>query len=151
MSLDSDYQKQDLYCLNCNHHHKFHNGVLMCSEICSCNNFESHTSLVLTNHQKALDNIKNVSDKVRYMYEEIGGFENYTNKYFIFAYWHYNEGFAIGSVLDGMKAYHLTDPEVIRRTRQKLIEKNPEWASTDKQLNIGKETKFGAILEFVRD
>ena len=83
------------------------------------------------------------------MYEGIGGYENYSNKAFIFAYWHYNNRFCTGMILDVKTYNYLDDPESIRRMRQKFVEKNPQYQVNDKMVEYGRAIKFGAIMEFV--
>lgn len=144
------YTIRDLFCVNCHHEHTIIEGTLICSErFCSCNNFTNKDALILTQHQKALDNLKKVTEKIQYMYEVIKGFENYSNKSFVFAYWHLNNNFITGMILDGRTYHELEDPEVIRRTRQKFVEKNPQYQTNDPTKIYGKAVKFNAIMEFV--
>ena len=143
--------KESFYCLKCRHHHEFTNGALYCSEkMCFCDKFTNAESLHLTEHQKVLDQMEKVKDKVAYMLENIPELRNLTNKAFVFAYWHYNNNFCTGMVLDVKTFYYLTDPEIIRRTKQKLVEKNPEkYGPTDELIDKCKAIKHGGILEWV--
>ncbi len=142
----------DFYCLNCRHHHQIARDVLICADrFCFCDKFANAEALQLTEHQKILDTMDKVKDKVAYMLSDIPQLRNLSNKAFVFAYWHYNFNFCTGMVLSGDVYYHLTDPEIIRRTKQKLVEKNPElYSPTEETVIAGRVLKFGGILEWVR-
>lgn len=118
-------------------------------KMCFCQKFSTNTSLMLTDHQKAFDRLQTITDKIKYMYENIGGFENYCNKAFVFAYWHYNNNFCTGMTLDVKTYKYLDDPESIRRMRQKFVEKNPQYKVNDKLVEHARMVKFGAIVDFV--
>ena len=49
----------------------------------------------------------------------------------------------------GLIYHDLEDPENIRRCKQKLVEKNPEFASTDKKLVQAKGIKKTALEEWL--
>lgn len=148
--LADTYTLRDAQCISCKHEHIFKDGFLICSEkMCFCQRFVNVDSLILTDHQKMFDKLGSVTAKIKYMYEKIGGFENYTNKAFVFAFWHYNNRFCTGMVLD-VKTYHyLEDPENIRRMRQKFVADNPQYKVNDKEVEYHKAIKFDAIMEFV--
>lgn len=141
----------DFYCLKCQHHHKIYNDTLVCSDqMCFCDKFTNAEALQLTEHQKVLDQMDKVKDRVAYLLENIPELRNLTNKAFVFAYWHYNFGFCTGMVLTGDTYYYLTDPEIIRRTKQKLVEKDHDkFGPTEELIEKGKEIKYGGIYEWV--
>jgi len=150
LSLDDTFTLRDVFCVSCNHEHKFNDGILNCSEkFCFCQRFINSDALILTDHQKMFDKLKTIKDKIKYMYEKIGGFENFSNKAFIFAYWHYNNRFCTGMLLDVKTYNYLEDPESIRRCRQKFCADNPQYQVNDKEVEYGRMIKFNAIVEFV--
>jgi hypothetical protein len=126
-------------------------GNVCSDQMCFCEKFVNADSLELTKHQSVLDQMDKVKEKIAYMLENIPELRNLSNKAFVFCYYHYNNGFCTGMVLTGKKYYELSDPEIIRRTKQKLVEKEPEkYAPTDELVDKGKGIKYGGILEWVR-
>ena len=89
-----------------------------------------------------------IHEKIKYLLEEIPEFRNYSNKQFVFAYWHYNNNFCPGMKLEIPTYQELADPETIRRCKQKVVEQNPLLASDEKTMS-SKNTKKIAIEEWV--
>ena len=95
-----------------------------------------------------MSTFSNVADKIKYLLDEIPKFRDLTNKQFVFAYWHYNNNFCPGMKLEIPVYSKLTDPETIRRCKQKVVENNPSLAASDEFSNL-KNTKKIAIEDWV--
>ena len=95
-----------------------------------------------------INTFTNIADKIKYLLTEIPTFRNLSNKQFIFAYWHYNNGFCPGMKLDIPTYHNLTDPETIRRCKQKVVENNPTLASGG-TMNSQKKIKKSAIEDWL--
>lgn len=136
-------------CVICGHFHKSDNDTKVCTLIdCMCDiqkfqpEIETKSIDYYTNVMQSFDN---VADKVKYLLQEIPGFKDLTNKQFVFAYWHYNNGYTPPNV----SIYsQLSDPETIRRCKQKVIENNPTLAASD-EVTKKKNIKENAIVEWV--
>lgn len=141
----------DLHCLTCGHEHEIYNGIILC-RLCTCGfeRFRNKEALVLTEHQKVLDKMDSVKNRVEYMLTNIPDLRNLVNKPFVFHYWHYNSNFCTGMTLTGKKYYELEDPENIRRAKQKLVEKDfDKFGPTDEKIDQVKAIKYGGMLDWV--
>lgn len=139
-------------CNTCNHYHTTTEPKVCTLLDCNCDPADFTPYIEKKSFEYYLDvmnSFDTVSQKVRYLLSEFKDFRNYTNKQFIFAYWHYNDNFCPGMRLD-IKTYHnLHDPETIRRVRQKLVADNPTLAPFDEEFITKKTTKQVAIEEWV--
>lgn len=141
-----------MFCLRCSHHHEVAGDQLVCGQkMCFCDKFANADTLELTKHQAVLDQMDKVKEKIAYMLENIPELRNLSNKAFVFCFWHYNHNFCTGMVLSGKQYYEFEDPEIIRRAKQKLVEKDPAtYGATEELVDKGKGIKYGGILEWVR-
>ena len=139
-------------CSVCHHFHRSDNDTKVCTLLsCSCDITKFQPELEtksFNQYVQVINSFTNIADKIKYLLEEIPQFRDLTNKQFIFAYWHYNNGFCPGMTLDIPTYSQLTDPETIRRCKQKVVENNPTLAASDKMSNL-KNTKKIAIEEWL--
>jgi len=139
-------------CGKCNHYHRSDNDTKVCTLIdCSCDittfEFEIETKSV-NYYQSVIQRFTSIQERINYLLTEIPKFRDLDNKPFVFAYWHYNNNFCPGMMLDIPTYSQLTDPESIRRCKQKVVENNPTLAASDKLTSL-KNTKRGAIEEWL--
>ena len=102
----------------------------------------------ISDHQRIIESYDTIYDKIKYLLREIPVFRSLTNKQFVFAFWHYSFGFSPGMVLDTVTYNQLTDPESIRRCKQKVVENHPELQASDEML-YKKDNKQLAIMNWV--
>ncbi len=135
-------------CSTCGHYHKSDNDTKVCtllSCMCDITKFQPIIETKsLDYYQQVISQMETNQEKIEYLLKEIPEFRNYTNKEFVFAFWHYNFGY-----VPPLDVYiKLTDPETIRRCKQKVVEQNPTLNASEK-LNHKKSIKKGAIEEWV--
>jgi len=140
-------------CSTCGHYHQPDNDTKVCTLLsCTCD-ITKFTPEIKTKsfaqYNRAINSFTKVADKIRYLLEEIPQFRELTNKQFVFAYWHYNNGFCPGMELHISTYYDLTDPETIRRCKQKVVETNPDLAASDEVTDKKSEKKL-AVEEWLR-
>ncbi len=139
-------------CSTCHHYHESDGDTKVCTLLdCSCDITKFQPELEtksLDYYQNVINTFSNIADKIKYLLDEIPQFRDLTNKQFIFAYWHYNNNFCPGMKLEISTYSHLTDPETIRRCKQKVVENNPTLAASDEFTNL-KNTKKTAIEEWL--
>jgi len=119
---------------------------------CRCINYEEAIgdNSVMHNHLKYLDEMEKTEDKVRYLLTNIKFLRNFPNKEFVFAYWAFCDGFKWNRILTKEGVRNLTDPESIRRSKQKLVEKNPDLYGPNNEIYIEeKYDKQTGIIEYV--
>jgi hypothetical protein len=118
--------------------------------MCMCSNFESATEdkPVIHNHQKYLEQMEKVSEKVEYILKNFPELRESGNKEFVFNYWFLCDG--LKSNLDKLTIDRLTDCEVIRRCKQKIVEGNPiKYGPTKAKVRLSKQQKYWGIYEYV--
>ena len=103
---------------------------------------------VIPNYQKYLDQLETTSEKVKYILDNIEDLRDSSNKEFVFNYWflcdHLSEKLT-SEVLD-----RLTDPELIRRTKQKLVETDKaRYGPKNLETTNEKGLKFNAVFDWV--
>ena len=138
-------------CDNCNHHHAETQPHVCTLLQCACdeNSFEAHEEKKSFQYYvSVIEQFETVHEKIKYLLEEIPEFRNYSNKQFVFTYWHYNNNFCPGMRLEIPIYQELIDPETIRRCKQKVVEQNPLLAS-DEKTKSSKNIKKTAIEEWV--
>lgn len=137
------------FCTNCQHEHRDFDGVMVCKErLCFCDKFEE-AGVGKAEYDKYTKSMDSTFEKIEWMLRNIPAFRELNNKQFIFAFWHYEFNFCPGMVLDIPTYSRLTDPESIRRAKQKIVEKYPELAPTDQTLLIEKAIKEHSLFEWV--
>ena len=142
-----------MLCRNCSHYHvgcESH-PLNVCKDLyCKCETFEMATEdrPTIPNYQKYLDQLETTSEKVKWILDNIPELRESSNKEFIFNYWFLSDHLSdrlSGEVLDS-----LTDPELIRRTKQKLVESDKvKYGPKNTQTNIEKRLKFNALYDWV--
>lgn len=142
-----------MLCRNCGH---FHLGadkdpMNVCKDLhCNCTEFAIATEElpVIPDYQKYLLEIEGTTDKIKYILKVIPELRDASNKEFIFNYWFLCDGLKdklTSEMIDG-----LTDPEVIRRSKQKLVEMDkPRYGPTKDKVIEQKSLKNWAIYDFV--
>jgi len=139
-------------CGACGHFHHPDNDTKVCTLIdCNCDitKFEPEIETKSLNYyQNVINGFNTIQEKIKYLLTEIPKFRDLGNKQFIFAYWHYNDNFCPGMILDIQTYHNLTDPETIRRCKQKCVEQNPLLAASN-EVNEFKNTKKSAIEEWL--
>ena len=116
---------------------------------CWCMQYEElkDNQSVIPRHQKYLEQLEQVEDKVKYILENIPESRNLKNKDFVFLYWHFVSKLNIISN-DVIKT--LDDPESIRRCRQLLVQHNREKYGPDNEELLKEKTmKENATYQFV--
>ena len=94
--------------------------------------------------------MEKAEDKVRYLLSNIKFLRNKPNKDFVFAYWVFCDGLIWNKPMTQEGARRLTDPETIRRAKQKLVEKNPEaYGPNNEEYIEEKNAKQFGIMEYV--
>ena len=81
---------------------------------------------VIHDHSKYISQMETVSDKIRYILTNIKYSRNFPNKQFVFFYWQICNTMIINKPITHGIIYSLEDPEVIRRSKQKLVNNNKE-------------------------
>lgn len=142
-----------MLCRRCSHDHvgADNNPLNVCRDLyCKCQDFEMATEErpVIPNYQKYLDQIESTSEKVRWILINIPELRESSNKEFIFNYWflcdHLTDKLS-SEVLDS-----LTDPELIRRTKQKLVEEDKvKYGPKNEQTRNEKSLKYNAVYDWV--
>lgn len=142
-----------MLCRNCGHFHVgADNGPTnVCKELyCLCVNFVMATEelAVIPNYQKYLLEIEGTAGKVRYILDNIPDLRDSSNKEFIFNYWFLCDG--LKDELSVQILDNLTDPEIIRRAKQKEVQKNHiKYGPIKKTTEIEKGLKYSAVYDFV--
>jgi len=140
-------------CSACGHFHHPDDDTKVCTLIdCSCDITKFQPEIEgksLDYHRNVISQFQTVQEKIKYLLTEIPQFRDLSNKQFLFAFWHYNDGFCPGMELSIQTYSELIDPETIRRCKQKVVENDPTLASSDKILEK-KNTKKIAIEEWLR-
>ena len=133
-------------CNNCNHQHD--SNTKWCTLIrclCTPEQFEPVQELQpVSYYQKTLKQLTDVYDKIKYLHENIPEFRNNDHMHFLFNYWHYHDNYVVPPQVRDT----LTNTETIRRTRQKLVEENPELGPTDDGLVQAKIVKEQAYHDY---
>ncbi len=138
-------------CNNCNHHHASTEPMVCTLLNCTCdeNSFEPYLEQKsFQYYTSVIEQFDTIHKKIKYLLTEIPEFRNYTNKQFVFAYWHYNNNFCPGMKLEIPTYQELVDPETIRRCKQKVVADNPELTPDEKTESF-KGIKKTAIEEWV--
>ena len=131
--------------------HDFETGVCVYPG-CWCMKFEyaNGDSSVFFNHTKYLNEMVKTEEKVRYLLTNIKFLRNYSNKNFVFAYWVFCDGLIWNKPLTQEVSKNLTDPETIRRSKQNLVQKNPEaYGEFNEDVTYEKAQKQLGIEEFL--
>lgn len=142
-----------MLCRKCKHNHvgADESPENVCTEIsCMCTSFQQATpeNPTINDYQKYLEHIEKVRDKVKYILENIPELRDSSNKEFVFNYWFLCDG--LKEKLDSGTIDKLTDPEVIRRSKQKLAELEPlKYGATKEKVQVEKSSKYWGIMEFV--
>lgn len=101
----------------------------------------------MLDYQKYLLEIEGIAGKVRYILENIPELREASNKEFIFNYWFLCDGLKDNltkSIIDG-----LSDPEIIRRAKQKAVEKNfSKYGPKEGKVIQQKSLKYWAVYDF---
>jgi len=142
---------RQLFCLNCQHNHNFYEPTqsYICSEkMCFCQSFESHGT-TKTEYDEIKHQLNTAKEKITWILDNIEEMRELNNKQFVFAYWHYEFNFYPGTILSVETYRQLTDPETIRRVKQKIVENNPSYGPTNNKFIIEKGIKKGAIEEWI--
>lgn len=139
-------------CQRCTHFHRSDNDTKVCTLLdCSCDitTFEPEIETKsLDYYQNVIQTFTTIQDKIKYLLTEIPKFRDLNNKQFVFAYWYYNNRFCPGMALDIPTYSQLTDPETIRRCKQKVVENDPTLGASNEISNL-KNTKKVAIEEWL--
>lgn len=142
-----------MLCRNCSHLHvgADSNPMNVCKDLyCKCERFEMATEEkpVIPNYQKYLDQIESTAGKVRYILDNIPELRDSGNKEFVFNYWFLCDH--LSERLNSEVLNKLTDPEIIRRAKQKAVQLNPEKYGPKNFETINeKGLKFNAIFDWV--
>lgn len=137
-------------CNNCTHPHATTEPQVCTWLNCNCdeNSFQPYIEKKSFQYYTSVIAKHNAIHKtIKYLLTEIPEFRNYSNKDFIFTFWHYNNGFCPGMKLEIPMYKELVDPETIRRCKQKVVEENPELEAD--KIQSFKNTKQKAIEEWV--
>src|SRR6185437_2331238 len=147
---------EDSKIMLCRRCHHFHVGadndpMNVCKDLhCNCSTFEAATEErpVIPDYQKYLLQIEGTAGKVRYILENIPELRDSSNKEFVFNYWFLCDGLRddlTNEILD-----NLTDPEIIRRAKQKEVEKNfAKYGPTKQEVIEEKGLKYWAVYDYV--
>lgn len=144
-----------MLCRNCGHFHvggspDIDNVCTSRNPMCMCDRFESATEErpVINLHQKYLEQMEKVSEKVKYILINFPELRESGNKEFVFNYWFLCDGLKSG--LDKIVIDRLVDPEIIRRAKQKLVEENSQkYGPTKEKVRAAKQQKYWGIYEYV--
>lgn len=116
---------------------------------CWCMEYEElkDNQTVIPRHQKYLEQLEKVEDRVKYILENIPETRNMKNKDFVFLYWHLVSKL---NIISNEIIFGLDDPESIRRSRQALVQHNPEkYGPTDQEHIDEKNLKESATYSYV--
>lgn len=91
---------------------------------CKCEHFDAATADKPAQSQidKYIASFETVSDRISWLLENIKYLRNLNNLGFVISYWE----LVCGIKFTEDQKRRMIDPEVIRRSKQKLVEKNPE-------------------------
>jgi hypothetical protein len=91
---------------------------------CKCRGFELATPdrPAISQIDKYIQSFETISDRVKWLLENIKYLRNLNNLGFVISYWE----LACGIKFTEEQKRKMVDPEVIRRSKQKLVEHNPE-------------------------
>lgn len=133
----------------CGHNHDWETGICTYPGNCLCDNYREaiKEDSVIPRHQKYLEQLKQVEDKVKYILVNIPESKNMKNKDFVFLYWHLVSKLNIISN-DIIKT--LDDPESIRRARQLAVQHDPvKYGGDDINFINEKSLKESATFSYV--
>lgn len=133
----------------CGHEHDWETGICKHPSACYCIKYReaSEYNPVVPVHQKYLEQLKKVEDKVKYILENIQETRNMKNKDFVFLYWHLVSKL---NIISNDVIKRLDDPESIRRCRQLLVQSNPDkYGETDLIFKEEKGQKQNATYQYV--
>ena len=136
--------------------HDFSTGVCRkkgcyCMQYVEAIGFDS----ILTQIKIGLDKLDEITDKEKFLLENLSFLRNTTNQEFVFYYWLLVDGMNDRNVLEIMKQLFrfkdkLTEPESIRRCKQKLVNRYPEsFGPFDINLIKQKESRQSVFEEWV--
>jgi len=118
---------------------------------CDCLQFDEAIgdNSVIPRHQRYLEQLEKVEDKVRYILENIPETRNMKNKDFVFFYWHMVSRL---NVISNEIISKLDDPESIRRCRQLLVQHNKEkYGETSQDFTDEKKLKENGTYQYVME
>jgi len=102
---------------------------------------------VIPRHQKYLEQLEKVEDKVKYILENIPETRNMKNKDFVFLYWHLVSKL---NIISNQVIATLDDPESVRRCRQLLVQHDfSKYGPTDQEHIDEKNLKETATYSYV--
>ena len=108
--------------------------------------FEAEKSKAFAQLSSTVAGLKNTHDVVFQILQQIPDSRELTNKEFVFFYWHYTAHYVVPPQVRAM----LTDPETVRRVKQKILEKeHPDWKPKDQELTEAKLMKKWGVEEWV--
>lgn len=131
-------------CQNCGHDHNPPSFLFCNDRWCTCSNYTSDGMEVVAKISATICNFSTNKEIVEYMLKDVSDFRNLSNRDFVFTFWHYVHGYSIPPRM----RKELTDPETIRRVKQKLVEENPAYAPTE-EITIEKIYKKWGVEEWV--
>ena len=111
---------------------------------CNCTNYLSKGMENIASIERAIAGLNSTKEVVEFMLKNIPEFKDLNNKDFVFTYWHFTAGYVVPPAMRKM----LTDPETIRRVKQKLVETNPEFEPSQ-EVQIEKIWKKYGVEEWV--
>lgn len=130
------------------HKHDWETGVCNFPG-CWCMQYEElkDNQSVIPRHQKYLEQLEKVEDRVKYILENIPETRNMKNKDFVFLYWHLVSKL---NIISNEVIFGLDDPESIRRCRQLLVQHDVnKYGPTDDLYKSEKNLKESATYQFV--
>ena len=121
----------------------------VCKDVnCKCIKYEPATDKypTYTEIERYKDQFDQVSDRVKFLLKNIKYLRNLKNLGFVVAYWE----LMCGLKFTEEQKKKMIDPEVIRRIKQKMVEKDPElYGNFSPTFEEQKEIKQYAITEWI--
>jgi len=135
----------------CGHEHGFSASPACSNFNCPCPEYREAIgdNSIPPDYQKYIDSLDTTKDKIKWLFDNLPDLIEMRNKYMVFAYWQYCDGFSLYNALTPEVKIKATDPETIRRARQLLAQEDPKYKSKNDEFNEEKDKKQSAIEEYV--
>ncbi len=141
-------------CGACGHQHA-ETSPMVCTLIdCHCGHEEYIPAAEIKQRQslqymqQVMAEYSRIRDKVEFILRDIPNTREFSNKQFLFSYWHLAHNFVLGHVLTPETYQELDDPESVLRARRKLVEEHPQYGPADPEAAEKRDLKQAAIKEW---
>ena len=141
-----------IQCINCLHDGSQHADEGYCRVtsplVCMCMKYSPAPSLILRDIFHYVKSIEDADKRIQRILTKVPEARNLNNKAFIFFYWNIITDYVVPPKVRPL----LTDPETIRRAKQKVVESNPDkFGAIDPTLIDQKGIKYAAFQEYLLD